>query len=45
MGLRNLRKRGMLVESEAGITVNEADRPVVAYYARSIAHLLCERSD
>ena len=45
VGLRNLRKRGMLVESDAGIAVNEEDRPVVAYYAKSIAHLLCGRSD
>ena len=45
VGLRNLRKRKMLVESPEGITINEADRPVVAYYANSIAHLLCTRSD
>ena len=45
VGLRNLRKRGMLVEDDQGITVNEDDRPVVAYYAKSIAHLLCTRSD
>jgi len=40
VGLRNLRKRRMLVETGEGIAVAEADRPVVAYYARSIAHLL-----
>jgi len=45
VGLRNLRKRGMLVETPDGITVNEADRPVVAYYANSIAHLLRNRSE
>lgn len=40
VGLRNLRTRRMLEEGPDGMTIREADRPVVAYYARSIAHLL-----
>ncbi len=44
-GLRILRRRGMLVETARGIVPAEADRPILTYYANSIAHLLCERSD
>jgi glycerol-3-phosphate O-acyltransferase len=40
VGLRNLRKRGMLRDGPEGISVRPEDADVVAYYARSIAHLL-----
>ncbi|MEM7598583.1 MAG: glycerol-3-phosphate acyltransferase, partial [Pseudomonadota bacterium] len=40
VGLRNLRKRGMVTEGPDGIEIAEKDRALVAYYARSIAHLV-----
>ncbi len=44
-GVRALKKRGM-IEDRAGIlSVVEKDRPLLDYYAASIAHLFCERSE
>jgi glycerol-3-phosphate O-acyltransferase len=40
VGLRNLIERKLVVEDEGQISVVEAERPVVAYYAASIAHLV-----
>ncbi len=39
VGLRNLIKRKLVVENAGQISVVDADRPVVAYYAASISHL------
>ena len=39
VGLRNLVKRKLVLEEAGMISVVEADRPIVAYYAQSIAHL------
>ena len=41
-GLHILRRRGLLTDGPHGISVVEAERPVVTYYANSIAHLLGE---
>lgn len=38
-GLANLLGRGMVIETGKGIAPVERERPVLAYYARSIAHL------
>jgi glycerol-3-phosphate O-acyltransferase len=43
VGLRNLRKRGILVDGPDGITVNDGDLALVSFYARSIAHLIKDR--
>ena len=40
VGLRNLRKRGMIKEGTEGIEIVEKDRPLVAFNASSIAHLM-----
>ncbi|MEM9238945.1 MAG: 1-acyl-sn-glycerol-3-phosphate acyltransferase [Pseudomonadota bacterium] len=40
VGLRNLRKRGILQETSSGIAISEEYRALVSYYARSIAHLV-----
>jgi glycerol-3-phosphate O-acyltransferase len=38
-GITVLRKRGMIVERHGAFCVNEAERPLLRYYAASIAHL------
>ena len=43
-GLRALRERGMIEDCAGSFAVVERHRPVLAYYAASIAHLFCERS-
>ncbi len=40
VGLRNLRKRGLIEEDADGFRVREEDKALVAFYARSIVHLL-----
>lgn len=40
VGLRNLSKRGLLKDGAAGVEIVETARPLVAYYAQSIAHLV-----
>ena len=40
VGLRNLRKRGIVQDTANGIAIVEEHRDLVAYYARSIAHLV-----
>ncbi|MET4102175.1 glycerol-3-phosphate O-acyltransferase [Roseovarius sp. MBR-78] len=37
-----LRKRGMIVERHGAFAVNEAERPLMQYYAASIAHLFAD---
>jgi len=44
-GLDNLRKRGLLTETAQGIAVTGPGRPLVSFYARSIAHLVCEKGN
>jgi glycerol-3-phosphate O-acyltransferase len=44
VGLRNLRKRGLVRQEAGGITVTPEDREIVDYYAKSIAHLFRSRS-
>ncbi len=39
VGLRMLRKRRFVSDGPDGITINEEDRPLLEYYANSIAHL------
>ncbi len=39
VGLRLMEVRGILLNDEGLYSVNEADRPIVAFYANSIAHL------
>lgn len=43
-GLRALRERGMIEDRAGAIAVVETERPLLDYYAGSIAHLFCERS-
>jgi glycerol-3-phosphate O-acyltransferase len=38
-GITVLRKRGMITERHGAFVVNEAERPLLSYYASSIAHL------
>ena len=38
-GITVLRKRGMIAERHGAFVVNEAERPLLSYYAASIAHL------
>ena len=45
VGLRMLRKRGFVSESDAGIEIVEEERPLMEYYANSIAHLFRNRSE
>ncbi len=45
VGLRNLVKRRLVTETPDGFAVGAAERPVVAFYANSIAHLLRNRSE
>ncbi|MEO0371335.1 MAG: 1-acyl-sn-glycerol-3-phosphate acyltransferase [Pseudomonadota bacterium] len=40
VGLRNLRKRRLVQDGPEGVVVSQKDRALVAYYARSIAHLV-----
>ncbi|MEO0773871.1 MAG: glycerol-3-phosphate acyltransferase, partial [Pseudomonadota bacterium] len=40
VGLRNLQKRGLVQDGPEGLQVVEAERDLVSFYARSIAHLL-----
>ena len=44
VGLRTMRKRGFIKETPQGIEIVEAERPLLEYYAASIAHLFCDRS-
>jgi glycerol-3-phosphate O-acyltransferase len=43
-GVGILRDRGLIEERSDGIAIVEAERPVLAYYAASIAHLFRDRS-
>ncbi len=43
-GTEILRERGLIEERAGGLAIVEAERPVLAYYAASIAHLFRERS-
>lgn len=43
-GVAALRKRGMLRETDGTYVLEDRDRPVVAFYAASVAHLFRERS-
>jgi len=43
-GLHILARRSLLTETDQGYVVRETERPLVAYYAKSVAHLLCDRS-
>ncbi|MEO3414350.1 1-acyl-sn-glycerol-3-phosphate acyltransferase [Roseovarius sp. CAU 1744] len=45
VGLRNLVKRGMVIEDQGHLTLAEHERPIVAYYAASIEHLFRKRSE
>ena len=45
VGLRMLRKRGFITNGPEGITIVEDERPLLEYYAASIAHLFRDRSD
>ena len=45
VGLRNLKKRGMVVEEQGMLEIAGHERAVVAYYAASIEHLFRNRSD
>ncbi|MDU8928773.1 1-acyl-sn-glycerol-3-phosphate acyltransferase [Alisedimentitalea sp. MJ-SS2] len=45
VGLRNLRRRKTALEENAHFAVSEADRPLMAYYAASIAHLFRARGE
>ena len=38
-GITVLRKRGMIAEHHGAFVINEAERPLLSYYAASIAHL------
>ena len=40
LAMKMLRMRKMAFESGSGIAVSEANRPLISYYANSIAHLL-----
>ena len=44
VGLRVLRKRGLVSETETGVRIVEAERPLLDFYAASIAHLFRKRS-
>jgi glycerol-3-phosphate O-acyltransferase len=44
-GLRALQERGMIDDRAGILSVVEKDRPLLDYYAASIAHLFCDRSD
>lgn len=44
-GITVLRKRGMIEEREGIFCVTEAERPLLGYYAASIAHLFCARGE
>jgi len=44
-GITILRKRGMIVERHGTVCVNEAERPLLRYYAASIAHLFRARGE
>ena len=43
-GVQILRGRGLIEERSGKLSVVEAERPVLAYYAASIAHLFKGRS-
>ena len=45
VGLRILRKRGFIKTTDKGIEIVEHERPLLEYYAATIAHLFCECSD
>ena len=45
VGLRNLVKRGLVTDREGTLSLVDHERPVVAYYAASIAHLFRARSE
>ncbi|MDF1670950.1 MAG: 1-acyl-sn-glycerol-3-phosphate acyltransferase [Roseovarius sp.] len=45
VGLRILRKRGFVTTTDKGIEIVEHERPLLEYYAATIAHLFCECSD
>jgi glycerol-3-phosphate O-acyltransferase len=44
VGLRNLRKRGMVAERPEGIEIVPEEKPLLDFYANSIRHLFCSRS-
>lgn len=44
VGLRTLRKRGFVTENGEGVRIVESERPLLEYYAASIAHLFRARS-
>lgn len=44
VGLRMLRKRGLVQDGAEGVTIVEHERALVEYYANSIAHLFRKRS-
>ena len=44
VALRNLRKRQLILEDGGKISVSPEESDILAYYARSIAHLFCTRS-
>ena len=45
VGLRMVRKRGFVQDTPEGYVIVEKERPLLAYYAASIAHLFRDRSD
>lgn len=45
VGLRMVRKRGFVKETPEGYVIVEDERPLLEYYAASIAHLFRDRSD
>jgi len=44
VGLRNLTLRKMVLETEGQISIASEETPLLAFYARSIAHLFCDCS-
>ena len=44
VGLRTLTRRKMVVETNGCFAIRSQDTPVLAFYARSIAHLFCDCS-